>query len=419
MHECQIISDRMIRLSKGPQATGSIKNSAEDFRVEEITETGVTLLVDKIYTKEEIGGKDAEENKKFTRFVMQKKNWNTASALREITNRVGRGIKSAGFAGSKDRTAVSTQLCSIFGVRPEQLSSLRIKDIAINGAWEDSDKVQLGDLLGNRFVITVKDVKNAERIGDVERELGGLFPNYYGSQRFGIRDNNFDVGLAIMKGDFEKAAMSFLTAASGETNQEANDARARLAKEGDFSDAMDYFPKYLKYERLLLEYLSRYPTDFANAIRRMPRAITLMFVHSVESRIFNMEIERRIADHRLSVETGDIVCGANSYGFPDIESCREYSEPEEGQFLVANIVGYDTKSPNDCEKQILDGLDIRIDDFRIKSMPELNCKGTHRVLFAPYREFMFEQRDETAVVGFSLPSGSYATVLASEFLSQA
>jgi tRNA(Glu) U13 pseudouridine synthase TruD len=141
-----------------------------------------------------------------------------------------------------------------------------------------------------------------------------------------------------------------------------------------------------------------------------------MFVHSVESKIFNMELEQRIGEGKLSAEEGDMVCGAGPYGFPDLGSCRIH-DATGYSFLVGNIVGYDTEHVNDHEKRIMEELGVAIEDFKIKGMPELNCKGTRRVLFAPYKDFSIEQREDSAVLGFSLPSGSYATVLASEFLA--
>ena len=65
-------------------------------------------------------------------------------------------------------------------------------------------------------------------------------------------------------------------------------------QEQDFKEALKYFPEYLKYERMLLEYLARFPDNYANAIRKLPRSISLMFIHSVESYIFNKELEERI-----------------------------------------------------------------------------------------------------------------------------
>ena len=167
-------------------------------------------------------------------------------------------------------------------------------------------------LAGNRFTIKVRDVTGADNLERSIEALNGVFPNYFGEQRFGSRKNNFDVGLAILKGDFEGAVMNFLTDISNETNQEAIEARTRLAGDHDFTEALDYFPTYLKYERTILDYLSKYERNFANAIRKLPRSINLMFVHSVEDMIFNRQLEKMIAEGHTSPVQGDLVCAPDA-----------------------------------------------------------------------------------------------------------
>jgi tRNA pseudouridine13 synthase len=408
----------MLRLSKGKRAKGKTKSAPEDFIVEEITKTGHILEKDRRYLPEELGvdATGIGKGQRFSVFILQKRDWNTASALREVAKKCGRGIKSASFAGSKDRTSISTQLCSMFGATPETLMNVHVKDIKINGAWPSESAVALGDLAGNRFTITITDPLETEFIPKIEKELGGIFPNYYGLQRFGSRSNNPSIGLSIIKGDFESAVRSFLMDYTGETNEEAVAARMRLSEEQDFSKAQSYFPRYLKYERLLLESLAKNPTDYANAIRRLPRAITLMFVHSVESDIFNNVLEARVRDHRTKPEKGDMVCATDGMGFPNLSKtsiCDGSSVS--GTFALGNLIGYNSKDLSNEEKGILENLGITKEDFKVKHMPELNCKGAVRPLFSTYTGFALSG----STLSFSLPAGSYATVLLDEFLEHA
>ncbi len=404
----------MLRLSKGKRATGTIKQSPEDFRVEEITPNGTVLELGREFTAPTLGMAEPADGK-FTVFVLQKTNWNTASALKAIAKATHRGIKSAGFAGTKDRISQSTQLCSMFGAEPEQLRGVRIKDIRINGAWRHDAKIELGMLAGNRFTIKVRGVSGSDNLNPSIKGLGGVFPNYFGEQRFGSRKNNFEVGLAILKGDFEKAAMTFLTDASNETNHEAVEARTRLAGDHDFTEALDYFPGYLKYERTILDYLSRYERNFANAIRKLPRSINLMFVHSVEDMIFNRQLEKMIMEGHTAPAQGDLVCAPDSSRFYDLSSTWKQEGGKEG-FMVGNILGYETESPTEFEKGELERLGLTLESFRAKGIGELGCKGAKRVLFAPYRDLTASNGDGELTLGFSLPSGSYATVLLGQLI---
>ncbi|MCW6160116.1 MAG: tRNA pseudouridine(13) synthase TruD [Candidatus Micrarchaeales archaeon] len=409
----------MLALSKSEGIGGAIKQAAEDFVVEEITENGTVLEAGQQYSAKDLG-MQVDGGGRFTVFVMQKSNWNTIQALKRIAAWQRRGIKSVGFAGTKDRTSVSTQLCSIYGVTPEQLGDVRLKDLRINGAWRANEGIKMGELLGNRFTILVKDVKRPENIERINAELGGIFPNYFGEQRFGYRNNNVEIGVDIIKGDFKSAAMRFLTDTTNERNEDAISARNKLRETEDFRGALEYFPKYLRYERQLLDHLSMIPSDFAGAIRRLPRTLSLMFVHSVDSYIFNTVIENRIRDGLTAPQPFDKVCRADRFGFPitdKIVSVKDAGKDEGKLFIVGNIVGYDNEI-NEVEKEVINGLGITQEQFKVKSMPELNCKGAYKVLFAPYVNFSYETRENEIGIQFSLPSGSYATVLMEEFLKR-
>jgi tRNA pseudouridine13 synthase len=409
----------MLRLAKGQMAQGTIKSKAEDFVVEEITSNGTVLEVGKTYSPDILGlGEDLEG--RFLIFVMQKTNWNTAQALKTLARKFRRGIKSTGFAGTKDRTSVSTQLCSIFGLKPQELARVHIKDIKINGAWQGSDKVEMGGLLGNRFGITVREPSSYDAIPQIISELDGIFPNYYGEQRFGNRKTNVAIGTDILRGDFKGAAMRFLTDAQNETNEEAKTARERLQNELDFKEALKYFPEYLKYERYMLEYLARFPDNYANAIRKLPRSISLMFIHSVESQIFNQELEERIRQGKIKPEIGEMVCYQDAFGFPDLSKIEQFDgDNNRKSFIVGNILGYDTKTVTELEQHILDDLGLTPESFKVQGINELNSKGAYRALFAPFKDIShgFDEEQQTYKLGFSLPAGAYATVFMDELIN--
>ncbi len=410
----------MQRFSKSPRQAAVFKGTPDDFVVEEITKSGHILEVGRRYDADAAGDAQSDEGR-FAVFVLQKRDWNTAQALISIANACGRGRKSVGFAGTKDRASVSTQLCSIFGADPDAVSRVQIKDLAVNGAWRGKEGVRLGDLKGNRFTITARGAADVRAIEVINNELGGIFPNYFGEQRFGFRNNNVEIGIAIMKGDFRSAAMSFLTNSENETKAEAVEARKRLGEEQDFTKALEYFPRYLKYERTILGHLAQHGTDFAGAIRKLPRQLSLMFVHSVESDMFNRAIEARVRNGAVAPDAGDTVCSTDGNGWPDITNAHAAAASEKGAFLLGNIIGYNTQDVDAYEKEVLESIGIEPGMFRLKGMPELSCKGTKRMLFAPYLDFKADGAGTGSgdtVLSFSLPSGSYATVLLDEFFER-
>jgi len=408
-------------LSKLLGVGGALKTSPEDFIVEEITSKGETLELDKHFEKEGEGD--------FTHFVLQKRNWNTLQALREIGNKLHCGMKRFSYAGVKDRNAVTTQLASAFKIDKTALLGVRIRDIRINGAWGAKEKVRMGELLGNRFTVTVRDVAaDAETaVARIYTDTKGLSPNYFGEQRFGsIRKNTHLVGKAIVSGNFKEAVWNYLTYLDDGEREEGKEARKKLAGDGDFKKALDYFPKYLGYERTMLNHLSNNPTDYVNALRKLPRGLSLMFVHAYQSYIFNKALSRRLAERGLSVEAGERVCFSDDFGFPELKNTTEVEDVAEAEekvrrhelFIISEIIGYETEYVSGYENEILEEEGIKKEGFLIKSFPEISSKGSRRCAFAPLKDFRFAQDGTAGKFTFSLPAGAYATVAMREFIEK-
>ncbi|MEM3075625.1 MAG: tRNA pseudouridine(13) synthase TruD [Candidatus Bilamarchaeaceae archaeon] len=391
-------------LSKTPGIGGRIKKTPDDFIVEEILEDGTILEKDKTFTRAGTEGN-------FTHFILQKREWTSEGAIRRIADELRISAKRFSYAGTKDKNAISTQLVSVFGISKEKLLSLNLKDIKILGAWSSSDKTRLGSLLGNRFKIVVHgqnpNEKNAVEV--IYKELNGVFPNYFGPQRFGSsRRNTHKLGEYLAKGRHDLAALEFLCECKGETNELAILARKNLRETGDFKKALKEFPKYLHLERALLTHLAVYPRDYAGALRKLPRRILLLFVHAFQSHIFNLALSERIAEGALNkLEEGEYSCGETG-GFPDIKKQESHS-----RWIAGKMIGYETKV-NEREKRILEMFDIKPRDFKIKAIPEISSKGTHRTLLSPLKDFSFYNNTFT----FSLQSGAYATAALREFLDR-
>jgi len=138
-----------------------------------------------------------KDNGEYAYFVMEKKNYNTVKALEVIAKALHIPFRSMGFAGNKDKKAITIQICSAKNVRKEKIKSLELKDIKLTYLGQGDKPISLGDLEGNSFEIVVREV-------DKVPEKITKFVNYFGEQRFG--GNNTEVGRAIVKKEFKKAA---------------------------------------------------------------------------------------------------------------------------------------------------------------------------------------------------------------------
>jgi len=152
-----------------------------------------------------------------------------------------------------------------------------------------------------------------------------------------------------------------------------------------------------------------------------------MFVHAVESYVFNASLAKRVESKEFTPREGELVCGSNALGFPNLSSVQRYNGKQGGEsntdgelFVLGNVIGYDTPDSaiSAYEKEVLEQLGITPDSFKLRKIPGIASKGTLRPLFAPYTNFAsVQEAEDTARLRFSLPSGSYATVLLNEFIN--
>ncbi|MCK9686411.1 tRNA pseudouridine(13) synthase TruD [Scleromatobacter humisilvae] len=156
---------------------------------------------------------------------IEKNGANTAFVAQQLAGAAGVEARDVGYAGLKDRYAVTRQWFSIHlpkGETPD-LTQLRHPEFAVLSQSRHLKKLRPGDLQGNRFRIVLRDV-----IGDrgaIEANLKAVashgVPNYFGAQRFGHDGGNVEQGRAMLareirvrnpkkKGIYLSAARSFV-----------------------------------------------------------------------------------------------------------------------------------------------------------------------------------------------------------------
>ncbi len=138
---------------------------------------------------------EINETGEYTYFLMKKENYNTVKAIELIAKRLHAPFRNIGFAGNKDKKAITTQVCSVKGFGKIRIEKISSEGIKLTYLGKGDKPVSLGDLEGNNFEILVRDASVPNKIDK--------FINYYGKQRFG--GNNIEVGRAIIKKDFKEA----------------------------------------------------------------------------------------------------------------------------------------------------------------------------------------------------------------------
>ncbi len=362
---------------KNPPTGGIIKQEPEDFTVSEISRD---------YERKDEG--------KYTHCILEKKDWSTINAVKKIARACHISWKRISFAGTKDKNALTRQRISIKNVSIETLKKIRIKDINLSDFYYSDERINIGDLKGNSFVIRVRDYecKKVRRVLEDFINESGIkgIPNFFGEQRFGTRQNNHLIGKHILKEEYEKAMFELLTKTSVNETQEARDARNFLKNNWkDWKNALLKFPKYLRIELTLLEHLNKHSNDYVNAFRKLPRNLAKIFIYSYQSYLFNMTISELINNELLTSFELEIP-GYNS----------------ELKSIGSSVMDEIMKKEN-----------VRAEDFKVSSYPEISCTGTKRkTVFFP-KDFKIEEiTNNDYVISFSAPSAVYATILLKEMI---
>ena len=136
--------------------------------------------------------------------TVEKRGMNTVFAAKRIAQWARVPEMAVGYAGLKDRHAVTRQRFSVHlpkKIAPD-LAALASDDLrVVEHAWH-SRKLPRGALAGNRFVLTLRDVEgDAAAIDERLRVIAQHgAPNYFGVQRFGREGDNVAQALAMFAG---------------------------------------------------------------------------------------------------------------------------------------------------------------------------------------------------------------------------
>jgi tRNA pseudouridine13 synthase len=242
---------------------------------------------------------------------LTKTNWELQHAVKEIAKRLGISHRRIGWAGTKDRNAITKQWISIYDVTAEQVAAIHLKDIVLKPLRNANEALSLGALQGNRFDLVIRDCTApdlASSVGEINASVRDGVPNYFGIQRFGaLRPVTHAVGEWILKEDYEQAVLTYVGQPFPADRDEIRATRSAFLESRDPVPALRELPVQMNYERAMLQYLCNHPGDYAGALRELPPKLLSMFVSAFQSYLFNCALSRRFDDgHGLAEPvTGD------------------------------------------------------------------------------------------------------------------
>jgi tRNA pseudouridine13 synthase len=375
---------------------------------------------------------------------LSKRNWDMHHLVREMSRILRVSQDRFGWAGTKDRRAFTRQKISIWDMSEEELSRIKLKDVELTPVGRSNKKISLGDLWGNRFKITIREIaltkdKVLEYVKAITEELDNGVPNFFGVQRFGEnRPVTHVVGEAIQRGYLKDAVRIYTAKPFPDENEEVQKVRQYVWDTGDLKAGLKIYPLSLRFERAMMNHLIAHPDDFAGAFRVLSPNLQKMFLHAYQSYIFNIILSRRIAAGMSISEAydGDVVCFKNEVGMPDTSRLQKVTTDNlEGinnliirrrAFVTAPLTGYDTQfsegRQGEIEKEVIKELNVDTEGFKVPEMPEIASKGLRREIVLPVMPEFSVMEDEVnagktkMVLEFTLPRGGYATVVLREYM---
>lgn len=134
---------------------------------------------------------------------VRKKDLTTWQMIQKLSEVCGAKTRDFGYAGLKDKDGMTTQYISVHKNYEKKLENFSDEKIKILSTTYHKNKIRMGHLKGNRFFIRLKRVnkidaqKLASALGTLNKEG---FPNFFGYQRFGNDGDNYTIGLDILSG---------------------------------------------------------------------------------------------------------------------------------------------------------------------------------------------------------------------------
>jgi tRNA pseudouridine13 synthase len=186
-----------------PPLKAELRRTPDDFRVDEIL------------------GYDADGEGEHALLWVEKRGANTDWVAKELARFAGVPPLNVGYAGLKDRHAVTRQAFTVQlpGKADPDWSAFPHEDVKVLAATRHKRKLKRGALRGNRFVLVLRDVNGDKaRAEEVLHAIGTRgVPNYFGEQRFGREGGNIAQARAMFAGrrvDRDKRSMLLSAARS-------------------------------------------------------------------------------------------------------------------------------------------------------------------------------------------------------------
>ena len=378
-----------------------IKQTPEDFQVEELTEV-------------------QPSEGPFALYRLDKTGWTTADALNAVRRRWKLDHRRLSYGGLKDRHAQTSQHFTVLR-GPERRLTHQGFTVTYLGRLPhpfSSEHIQ-----ANRFHLVVRAVSAEDqetflRTFDEVRSFG--VPNYFDDQRFGsVTGDAPFLAKAIILGQYEEALRLALAAYYPHDRRPQKKEKALLRSHwGDWPRCKEELPR--GHARSLVDYLVTHPQDFKGAIARLRPELRGLYLSAYQSHLWNRMLAGWLRAH---LAPDQLALVPLKLGPVPMHGALDETTFAQLRALVlplhsprAVFEGDDPRRP--FFEQVLREENLTLDQFKLKGLPEMFfSRGERSALCLPGRLEQETEPDEahpglTKIrLHFDLPRGSYATLL--------
>jgi len=375
-----------------------------------------------------------------TWFLIEKIGRDTLDVVLDIAKILHISRKRMGFAGMKDKRAVTRQWLCVSNFEVEKIEKLQDKlyNVKILKIMQNEKKLRIGQLIGNKFRLLIRDSNS--QIVDVETTKEVLaqliargVPNYYGWQRFGKnRPNTHVVGKMLLENDLKRVIDAYIGNPYPQEPAHIKEVR-KMYDNGNIEESLDAMPKGMRYEKMMLKTLlkemkkqnvenidSLDEKSYKKAIESLPKPLKRMFVHAYQSFLFNKAVSER---SKLGIDKyveGDIIIDNEEHlvhEFGDnIDKRIKDFEVHPTAPLFGSKVPLAGGKLGKIEKKILDDEGVTLKEFEVPKMPRLGSHGLRRAIRFKIWDTSVKTNEEGILVEFSIPKGCYATAVLREIM---
>jgi len=390
-----------------PGIGGAIKQRPEDFVVEELPLSDPQGHGDHLY------------------LFIEKRKRLTTDVVRFLSRHFGVPWTAIGYAGLKDKHAVTRQWFSVEHATEARAAEFRDEFIQILDIGRNPRKLKRGYLRGNRFEIKVRGIDAGGAVR-AKRVLGRLAqggaPNFHGEQRFGYKRVNHLLGRALILGDL-RGFLDGLLGGPEPSEVEPNRMAREAYEAGDYKRALELWPKVHRFERQAIGPLSR-GAPIEHAVRAIDKPHLLLMISAYQSAIFNAVLNERIkAGSFATLLEGDLAFIHSTRGIfevkePAVEQPRcDRLEISPTGPMWGRKMSRACRDVGAAELRALHETGVKEEDFE---HGRFTPDGARRVMRMLVREPLVSAgADEFGpyiYCGFELDRGSFATIVMREIM---